>query len=1166
MSAESSNPKIINKGNAIAPKFMYSCSSREIATGTYDMYRIFISNFSDNNVASSFFNSPDGVKMLDILLSKEKCILYVASELSNSSYVDSIKGSFDIIKLYFSGVSNSGKTKAIYVSYSALIPAIRKKASHISLKDIVVSSCLLEICDLLTTSSKVTVRDVSQSLSSQGSIEAARNKVVNFSVVGRMNDNFLSPIDPSVFDIFRKMCTSGIGEGIKVSEDSGHNISVMKENLLKVVGYLRNNLKMTDKSSGKPKEIKPLLNSNVMENVNRTLTCFIQNPDLMHLFLKIMDKLSKIYSDSVDDPKDYSDELNELKDIFSEGVIFDFIPPDDFRYDGDYIGGTRSKNSFITRIVTVKETIIPESKASVKKSVAKRIERPRGFFGKADSSDDDSSEEEEIIVVTKKKVKQEKPIEITKITSTSANFKIDLKLVKFIMKILSDGEDVFSTIELRDKAKKLYESVIDGSFGEVKSEITPDWWQKLFLDYTKDKKSFILVGDTSGGKTFISMMGIRILFNMYLNDPTAKFIYLAPTSQLAILQFANILTAYPSYSQFFGICCKSIVNIPATARILIGTPNEIKKYVYQVQFHRETVITLDNINESTENAINNPFRKSCKILFIDEIQTLSPTYVQSQEIEQIMECKAIEEIIETVSYERDRESQVVGMSATLSPESIINIKRKICEITRIPEMQDIIYSHEDIGLKDLSKKDEYVPIMKKPIIVPIKIARQNIELFKRDEVIVEQTLNNEAVEMIIRDAASRKVLPLSIYREYELTTIQMFKDFISYLERKNDSCRIWGELYIRYHNEIDSFGSSRMNSPDKISQWCQIIKDAIHLVVNDNLIDTVVHKGDFDNLISSYVSNSGDNIADSNPVYSPELYGLLVEYISIVNGNGGFHKDIHPYYRFGVVRGDDFFNLTVPGTNTDSNLKKILMAQDADPASNTGSIIPLIMRGIRFGVGLITSSIPLGFQLEIFKFINIKSKQTGESAPIPILFCEYGMSMGVNFSLMSVAILRRTLSVIGPSELKQIMGRAGRRGNSSGTHPVVYGFNISNIYTGTQLETLDFDVSSISSSFFNPREIYDFVCKLIVKFENNKESITSKNESLCETIISGDSFKSLGGSDVLLVRKIQLAKYQIRELFDKCKNLFPQITEDTFRSLYSYLQKAEFYSLNVQIS
>lgn len=1173
MSSDSNNPKIINKGNAVIAKFFYCSSGKEYPMGTFEMYRTFVSNFSDSNVTNTFFSSSDGIKMLDFILTKEKCPIYLSAEMSNSMYLPILGQAFDIIKLYFTGVTNSGKTKQTYSSYSDLIPAIRKKSGITALKDSVVGNILLDICEILTSSGKVTVRDASQLLLTQGSIEAARNRVVNFSVVGRTNDLFLSPIDPSVFEIFRDHLKF-IGEGTKVSDDSGHNIEIVKENLLKVIGYLKNSLKMTETTEqGKTKEIKPGSNINSIDNVNRTLVSFLQNPQLMTLFLKIMDKMGQFYPDCTDD-------INELREIFTEDTIFEFLPYNNFSYDKDYIGGTKTKNSLIIRITTTKEFLVTDKKTKTSEPVTKPVSKPRGLFIASmddDSSSDDDDESTTQIsqkIISQKEVvsknastgKKEKGVEIIKVTSSIPGYKIDLKLVKTIMRILNDSPDIFSTMEKRNKAKELYDSVIDGTFGEVKSEITPDWWQKLFLDYIKRLSSLILVGDTSGGKTFISMMGIRILFNMYLNDPNARFIYLAPTSQLAILQFANILTAYPAYSQYFGICCKSIVNIPSTARILIGTPNEVKKYMYQVQFHRDTVITLDNVNENITEANTNPFLKSCKILFIDEIQVLSPTYVQSQEIEQKMECKAIEEVMRSVSYANDRQSQVIGMSATLSERSIANIKQKISSITGIPQIEDIIYTHGDIGLSDLSKRVEFVPIMKKPVMVPIKIAGQVIETFGRSEKIVSQRLSNEVVEMVIRDAAERKVLPLAIYREDELTTIQAFKDFISYLERKNESCRIWHELYARYKNDIDSYGESVMRGIDKSQTWCNILKENIHNVLSNSSIDTVVHKGDFDRLIDLYQNSSGDMISTMNPIYSPELYGLLVEYITIKNGSNAFQKDIHPYYRFGVVRGDDFFNLTVSGKNTDSVLKKLLIAQDADPNSNSGSIIPLIMRGIRFGVGLITSSTPLGIQLEVFRFINIKSKQTGESAPIPILFCEYGMSMGVNFSLMSVAIFRASLKDIGPSELKQIIGRAGRRGNSSGVHPVVYGFNIENFYTATELETLDFDLTTTSSSFFNPNEIYDYVCKIIVKFENNKEAILTKNKALCELIVSGDSFKGLGGSDVLLVRKIQLAKYQISELFDKCKNIFPRITEDIFRPMYIYLQKAEFYNLNVQIS
>lgn len=1144
MSSDSVHPKITKTGGVVTPKFSYSSAGNTYPMGTYDMYRIFNSNFNDSNNSSIFFSSPLGFEFLKIILSTLKANLYIVGELGNELYLSTLTRSFEIIKLFFSNIASIGRHTEIFKKYVGIIPAINTKSLLDILKGTIVATFLMEITSILTSSTSLIVRSSSSIVSSQGSIESARNRVVVSACVDSINENFLSPVNPNIFDDFRQYCIRNIGEGTKVSEDGGHNLEVIKRNLFKAVGYFVNDLTFSAKvGSGKEKEYKPSFNSNSVENINNTLLVFLQNPKKMNVLIKIMKKM--IQFTNSEERVELESSINQLEAIFEENVSF---VCEKQTSTSSYIGGTSQRESLITRNITCKENIKEVLKSKKKKKV--------------EESDSDSESSVE------RPLTKTKTIQVTKVLSSESKFPIEMNLIKYVMKILNAGSncEVFKTVASKDEALTVYNTIIDDSFGDVKSSINLDWWQKLFIDKIKRKESFILVGDTSGGKTFISIMGIRILFNTYVGEQSSKFIYLAPTSQLAILQFANILTAYPTYSSYFGICCKSIVNIPSTTRILIGTPNEVKKYLYQVKFDRRTTVTLDNIKDTITHAVSNPFARSCKILFIDEIQTLSPTYVQTEEIEQIMECKAIEEIIKTVSYVADSECQVIGMSATLSPQSIENIKEKITGLTGIPSMSEIVYSHGDIGLSDLSLRETYVPIMKRPVIVPIKINGQLIESFTPTEPVEPQPLNSESIEMIVRDAISREVLPLSIYREDELKTIQMFKDFISYLERKNQSCPIWNQLYVQYNNEMDSFGYNKMKEIEKVRTWCGILTSAINSVIHNQSIDTVVHKGNFDELIKRYSDLSHNNISSREGlVYSPELYGLIVEYIAVHTGTSPFSKDIHPYYRFGVVRGDDFFNLVDPHTGGDSILKKLLLAQDADPSANSGSIIPLIMRGIRFGVGLITSSIPLGFQLEIFKFINIKSKQTGGAAPIPILFCEYGMSMGVNFSLMSVAILRNSLSTIGASEFKQIMGRAGRRGNSSGAAPVVYGFNISNIYTCTQLEVLDFDLSAINSNFFTPNEIYDYMCKIIVKYENNKEIIGQDNESLSENIIAGDSFKELG-SNPLLVRKIQLAKYQIRELFNVCKNIFPKITEDIFRELYRYLQKAEFYNLNVQIS
>ena len=224
---------------------------------------------------------------------------------------------------------------------------------------------------------------------------------------------------------------------------------------------------------------------------------------------------------------------------------------------------------------------------------------------------------------------------------------IRIDLVKFLMDFF--GNRSYNTTVTQDnlKASKIFQSLKASRYGVSQSSFTLDWWQDDFRDLVRDGESLILVGDTSGGKTFISIMAIKDLLEKEGSD--SKIIYLAPTSQLAISQYANLLKVNKLNSSMLGICCKSMIDIPeATCRVIFGTPTFIKRYLYRNFFDKNLQITKDNVESAISRSFANRFVESCNILFIDEVQTLSPTYVQSQEIEQQMECKAIEEIIESV--------------------------------------------------------------------------------------------------------------------------------------------------------------------------------------------------------------------------------------------------------------------------------------------------------------------------------------------------------------------------------------------------------------------------------------------------------------------------------------------------------------------------------------
>lgn len=1181
MSTDSMSIIIKNKGSLAKPNFVYISGKEETPMGTYRMYSKFVINFGDSSKNETFFSSPDGIALLTQMLTNVKCPLYIESETVNTGYVDTIKKTFEVIQGFTSSISNVGKTKQTHSVYINIMSKMMDKSNSPSVKDTVVSSLIQDICKSLTTTQRSTVKDFSSFKNIQGSIESVRNTMVNTSVIDRISKIFLSPIDPSVFDLVRGFCIQYIGEGKKVSEESGHNLDVMKNNLLLVLGLFRRKLSYTY-GDGIEIKVDGQTNSNNMNDINNTLSALLTNPKEARLLIKIMKKMTRFYPDIE-------------KDIVSLEAVFggdDFTSDMQNSFEFTRVANSKSKSSSVSYISGTESSPIPIYRTtSILKKVNVTVEpvkKPKFFSGDSSSDEQSSSDEEDEILQRNAKVPAKVPDKrrtvvntINEIVNQDVVF-VPLKTMKSLLKFLSEGVNPTANQENRRKATEMIKAINEGNFGNITTNLILDWWQNLFITKTKNGESFVLVGDTSGGKTFVSLMAMRILFNQYINETKARFIYLAPTPQLAILQFANILTAYPNYSNYFGICCKSIVNIPSSARILIGTPNEVKMYLTEVTYHRDTIISLDNIKNEMENAIANPFKEDCRTLIIDEIQTLSPTYVQDVEVEQVMECKAIEDVMRCVNYKRDSKCQVIGLSATLSPESIKNIETRISEITHIPDVSNIIYTHDDIGLAvEADKlKPGYVPIMKKPEIKAIRIDGYNIETFLHSsshsshsshsssssqvpnigETIYQQNLDVRAVEMIIRDAESRGVLPLAFFRESELGTIQMFKDHIDHMDRKNKECVIWHNLYNRYNDDINILGYDKMREIAQIDKWIKIIKECILDVISDVNADPAANISRFTPYKSLLVEfNRGTSIN-----YSPELYGLIVEYSALKSGVSPFNREIHPFYRFGsVVNASNFFSLDDAVKKTDTILKKILIAQDADPSSNAGSIIPLIMRGIEYGCGILTSSIPLGIQLEIYKFINIKGKS--ESTPIPILFCEYGMSMGMNTSIMSVCICRLTLSPIGASEFKQIGGRPGRRGNNNGRAPIIYTFNISNTYLIDRFETLSFDLTNYSSKFFASSEVNDYLAKIMVKYENNKNVINEKSENAIEDIISGDTFKSLGGPDVLLVRKIQVAKYQVKEIFNEVRNINPSIANLVLRSMYSYLQRAELYSLNVQI-
>lgn len=1223
--------RIISSGKPKLYKYKLEGDGAEFNMGTFEMYNQFLLNFNDSSNVVSFFTletnrltTNTGLLFFTEFLSPD-CPLFIPDVSKIEEYHGMINNVFAIITSAIRQSKVGKSTGDFKVKMSQMSLLAKNKAKKYSQNSDptsqLISSLLMRLSDefKITESSKIMTHVAINT--TENSIEKTLNDL-RINIERKFNSSYLSSLDSSVFETIRNFCIKSIGEGTKVEEVTERGIELLRLRTISSINNIRESFK---KNGNDFMKINPR-----KESILNIFEIFCNNPkltmDLVMLLkefavfypeLKDIDLLVNIFVGTTDEYV-FS---NLVKDkLLINGTrrsvikkIFKKEESDDS--DSDDAGFFRKPKQVTSKMILsssessssdsddekefVKSIPVDDSESDdeitklPKKEFVKSIPVYDSESDESNESDDeysdtDSDEESKflsakekwlkrgvrknLIITRKGKPKQikdtgviENKIEVkTNLSSDFFNFSISVKTIEILIKIIKDSNsNLYFDQEFHNK-------MTTGKISDKEGELKLDWWQKEFKTSVVNGESTILVGDTSGGKTFIAISSIRDLYLKISKSSSNKIVYLAPTSQLAILQFANMLTMYPEDFRNFGICCKSNIDIPPTWKVIFGTPAFVKRFLYNTVINERDNIsfTPDNFKNEITDVLSRSNVTHCSTLFIDEVQTLSLKYVENQEIEYKMECKSIEDIIKCCkSYGKDGKftpGQIACISATLSNDSIINLKNKISELTGISNIKEVKYSHEDIGLNDLSLKSSFKPIMKKPDFLFVKTNAGLFESYNIDDKIENQQYHDEYLEMIIRDARDSGVFPLSIFTKDELSTVRLFKYFLTYIKRKCSECFEWKNLFHEYINngsyDFSQFKGGITNEIGikKQNEWLKKIGDKIKSVANDTSLTSVIK---FNKSEDRIISNVCKILEIENQSYSPELYGLCYEYNMIRNWENPFETEIHPFYRYGGSFGGDFFSLyDSSGNKTD--LCKILEAQDVDIKSEN-SIIPLILEGFKYGMSIITSSIPLGFQLEIFKFINIKSKFSGNKNPIPILFSEYVMSMGMNLSTMSVAIIRNELMDIGTCEYLQIVGRAGRRGNKNESAPKIYTFNIRNVNSLKYLEILDFNTSSLKSDFFEPNELINVLCNLLIKFNSNFDEIEAKNISAVETFLSNSIFKFLNTTE-LTVRKIQLAKFQLTEIYSRCKHIFPKIC-DNLTKIFRLLQKSEFHYMNDQI-
>lgn len=1139
--------KMVSKG--IKKDYFYRSFTSEYPIGSIQMYETFNVNFENENNTLVFFTTNAGRDLLYNLLSFKGYKLFKKqTPESMTEYISKVDRFFVIIIRFFMSITSSVTHETVYNFFKErignIIERLDKESSEFYPN---IEEQKKKIVSSLQKIESINVSSVAASGSILGTTSNIKSQIVGSVVQKNNNDIFLSPVDNSVADDIKLFCKNFLGEGKTISSDAdGMNLESNAQKALLALQYLMN-MNLNGKEYKKYAQIDDSSSSSDSSSDSDNESSFISNrskvtrssksvksvkkgckklkspiyfisysgkPDIakfnsnntsnINLFLKFILKypfliraLLKIYSiicQSTTVRYDVIERFDTLNNIFNSFLYFTYTE------NGDrYFGGTKEHESLI-----------------------------RGHNGVSQS------------VVTI-------PIQVTK------------SIMDFISSVVTSGSLVK---DQRVEAKKLFDLILRDELGAIVNDVGgsegPDEWQMNFIESIDRGDSVILVGDTSGGKTAISLFQMRKLFKEVRNDSDISIIYIAPTDVLANQQYANMIKQFYENKDYIGACTESFVDIPSACKLLIGTPHEVRNYLYRSKMTNQC--TIDNVSDVFALELANPSIIKTKKLFVDEVQTMSLAYAQDTSIEQQMNCRDIEDIISILN---SPSTQFIGMSATLSEASIRNLQSRVQVLTGIQNINVIRYTFNDIGFKRGANRETFRPIMQKQKKYAIKYSDGIISEYEPTAKIQNQEMSSDLIDALVRKAKSEGTFPFGIFCGTELETISAFEMFISYLERKSSQCVHWHSIKSEYdRNRMNRAGGADLLIINK-ANWMNKIDMAINEVIRQNT-ETPIQMSEFQSLLPLYNKMSGRSLSFDNIILSPELYGLMYEYVRIANNSFGFEHETHPYYRFGNdTKAGDLFSL-YRGDGSPTSFKKILDAQNANPESNTGNIIPLILKGLKFGVGILTQSIPYGFQIKIFELLNVKSGKLGEESPLPVNFCDYGMSAGVNVSFLACAILLKKLTSIGASIFTQINGRSGRRGVKLSIRPVTYTFNIANINELNSLEDLTFE-NSQNGNFFTSSDLYTYLLRILIKFENNKQQIISRDKSYIENIISGDTFKDITEHQYpLKIRRIHLAKCQIRELFDRLRFIIPTICNTTLKILYAYLQEAEFNELNAQ--
>lgn len=549
-----------------------------------------------------------------------------------------------------------------------------------------------------------------------------------------------------------------------------------------------------------------------------------------------------------------------------------------------------------------------------------------------------------------------------------------------------------------------------------------DPWQTEMVEYIRAGRSVLVVGPTSGGKTFASMAAMDWLLN---STSDISLAYVAPTFHLALQTYANLVKTFPTVG--VSLVTGIINSLSRNAKIWVGTPADLWSYLTATG-------------------------ESFTIGIFDEVHTLSETFGEG--IESRITSHALANLLAKCTR------QVIALSATIGSPDVTTIQQYLSSRTGIATIETIVYRERFIPLV------QYQYLGESGISTMIQTPISNDTPLNSMTVVPTEMINTFH---LIKTLETNDMLPGIIFDENEAACYSHYTQFVGWLEIQEYNA------YIAWHRISDDFESKVI----ELNATLREAENEYHTKSSRATSLCSVASRNKGSLIGAIVSRIATEISKSENLRlepqvvttdkSRKLYLLITQNAapqkmsavvqdlleewhrlnsidsswngSSTSGLGPIPvpcERLGPYFTIGTYSYDfeTFKHMRNPSSAGKSpaamklhRLMKGLCAAERISENDVDGVLQLIDKGLQFGIGIILPTMPFVVQYELLRLLNKKK--------VSLIFSSRSMSMGVNVPLRSVVIRSKDLKAWNVSELMQLSGRCGRRRLDTQGH-VVY--------------------------------------------------------------------------------------------------------------------------------